>query len=159
MSTLGLRKDTIRYQIMKTVDKEFTFLLGIFVVATLPIFVYSNQSVLSQSQTLPIVSDGLIALVEHQMTYYNFSVPEDAVIPRLIGYYNVPSGLDIEVAVLDMEECAQDSYISVYYAINRTSGDVDVSLTPSKTYHLGFLSPESFAGERIVEVDFYVQYD
>jgi hypothetical protein len=38
-----------------------------------------TQSVLSQPQTLPIVSDGLIGLVEDQMTYYNFTVPEDAV--------------------------------------------------------------------------------
>jgi hypothetical protein len=50
---------------------SLTFLLSINMLPT--------QSVLSQPQTLPIVSDGLIGLVEDQMTYYNFTVPEDAV--------------------------------------------------------------------------------
>jgi hypothetical protein len=116
------------------------------------------QPVFSQSPALPFVSYPLIGLVENQMTYYNLSVPVDAGSPRLIGHYNVPSGLDIEVAVVDMEECPQESCVFLYHAVNRTSDNIDVALTPGKTYRLAFLGQGSFAGERIVEVDFHVQY-
>jgi len=78
-------------------DKEFTFLLGIFVLATLPFFAYSTQSVLSQSQILEVASDDLVAPIGGALSWYTFTVPEEAVNPRLIGTYEVISGLDIDV--------------------------------------------------------------
>jgi hypothetical protein len=46
-------------------------------------------------------SDDLIAPIGGMTTYYDFSVPEVAVNPRLIGHYEVLSGLDINVDVTD----------------------------------------------------------
>jgi hypothetical protein len=81
----------------------------------------------------------------------------------LIGTYEVISGLDIDVTVLDQEGCPapENAFdcISVYSASNRNSGDVDVALTPGKTYYLEFHNPGFLAGERTTQVDFYVHYD
>jgi hypothetical protein len=51
------------------------------------------------ARILEIASDDLIAPLGNNLTHYDFTVPEDAVNPRLIGHYNVASGLDLEVAV------------------------------------------------------------
>jgi hypothetical protein len=148
---------------MKTMDKEYNFLLRLLVVATLPFFVYSTQTVLSQSQTLEVASDDLVAPIGGALSWYTFTVPEEAVNPRLIGTYEVISGLDIDVTVLDQEGCPapENAFdcISVYSASNRNSGDVDVALTPGKTYYLEFHNPGFLAGERTTQVDFYVHYD
>jgi hypothetical protein len=81
----------------------------------------------------------------------------------LIGHYEVISGLDIDVTVLDQEGCSDpltpDNCISVYSASNRNRGDVDVAITPGKTYYLEFYNPGFLASERTTQVDFYVQYD
>ena len=133
------------------------------VAATLSFFVCSTQTVSSQSQTLEVASDGLIAPTEGVTTYYTFTVPEEAVNPRLIGHYEVISGLDMDVTVLGEEGCPSSlsvfDCISVYSASNRDSGDVDVALTPGKTYYLEFHNPGFLAGERTTQVDFHVQYD
>jgi hypothetical protein len=112
----------------------------------------------SQSQTLEVASEDLIAPIGNNLIHYDFTVPEDAVNPRLIGHYNVASGLNLEVAVIE-QPCSQDSCISVYYSPHSAKDDVDISLTPGKSYTLGFLNPVSGAGERTTQVDFYVQYD
>lgn len=139
--------------------KEYTFLVRILVVVTLPFFVYSTQTVLSQSQTLEVASDDLVAPIGGALSWYTFTVPEEAVNPRLIGTYELISGLDIDVTVLDQEGCPapENAFecISVYSVSNRDSGDVDVALTPGKTYYLEFHNP----GERTTQVDFHVQYD
>jgi hypothetical protein len=144
-------------------NKEYTFLVRILVVVTLPFFVYSTQTVLSQSQILEVASDDLVAPIGGAVSYYTFSVPEEAVNPRLIGHYEVISGLDIDVTVLDEEGCPSPlsafDCISVYSASNRDSGDVDVALTPGKTYYLEFSNRGFLAGERTTQVDFHVQYD
>jgi hypothetical protein len=97
------------------------------------------------------------------ITWYTFSVLEEAVNPRLIGHYEVISGLDIDVTVLDQEGCPtpENAFecIPVYSAPKRDRGDVDVALTPGKSYYLEFGNPGFLAGERTTEVDFHVQYD
>jgi hypothetical protein len=81
----------------------------------------------------------------------------------LIGHYEVLSGLDKDVTVLDQEGCpdplSPDDSISVYSAPNRDRRDVDVALTPGKSYYLEFHNPGFLAGERTTELDFYVQSD
>jgi hypothetical protein len=47
------------------------------------------------------VASGEIAPIGGEITYYTFSVPEDAVNPRLIGQYEVLNGETIKVEVLD----------------------------------------------------------
>jgi hypothetical protein len=100
----------------------------------------------------------LIAPTGGTITYYTFSVPEDAVNPRLIGNYRVISGLDIDVDVLEQEGCPDPASsfecISIYSAPNRGSGDVDVPLAPGKGYYLEFHNPGFLAGERTTQVDF-----
>ena len=107
--------------------KEYTFLVRILVVVTLPFFVYSTHP------------------IGGALSWYTFTVPEEAVNPRLIGTYELISGLDIDVTVLDQEGCPtpENAFecISVYSVSNRDSGDVDVALTPGKTYYLEFHNP------------------
>lgn len=125
------------------------------------------QTVLSQSQTLKVASDDLVAPIGDRVSRHTFTVPEGAVNPRLIGTYEVISGLDIDVDVRDKETCPSDiehegtvDCVSVYSAPSRDSGDVDVALTPGKTYILEFFNPGGyFAGERTTKIDFHVQYD
>lgn len=139
------------------------FLIGLVVFSLLSITVLSTQTILSQSQILEVASDDLVAPIGGAVSWYTFSVPEEAVNPRLIGQYEVLSGLNIDVTVLDQEGCRapENSFecISVYSAPNRDHGDVDVALTPGKTYYLEFHNPGFLAGERTTQVDFYVQYD
>jgi hypothetical protein len=60
--------------------KNYTFLVRILVAATLSFFVYSTQTVLSQSQILEVASDGLFPERRGGMViWYTFSVPEVAV--------------------------------------------------------------------------------
>ena len=77
------------------------------------------------------------------ITHYTFSVPEDAVSPRLIGHYNVLSGYGIDVNVLNQEGCpsplSPEKCISIYSAPNRDSGDVDVPLQHDNPNPLGQL--------------------
>jgi hypothetical protein len=144
-------------------DKGYSFLLGVLVVATLPFFVYSTQSVFSQSQTLEVASDDLVAPIGGALSWYTFTVPEEAVNPRLIGTYEIISGLEIDVTVLDQEGCPapENAFecISIYSSPGRDSGDVDVALTPGKIYYLEFHNPGFLAGERTTQVDFNVLYD
>ncbi|MGA7368952.1 MAG: hypothetical protein WBX01_07480 [Nitrososphaeraceae archaeon] len=116
---------------------------------------------MSQPQILNIISDGLIAPLGNHVTYYTFSIPEDAVNPRLVGHYNVLSGQGMDVTVIDNEGCTltTGSCALVYQTTNRNSGDVDLPLTSGKTYVLGFHNPDSSAGERTTQVDFYAQYE
>jgi hypothetical protein len=143
--------------------KEDIFMVRVLAAAaiTLSFFVYSPQIVLSQSQTLEVASDDLVAPIGGALSWYTFTVPEEAVNPRLIGTYEVISGLDIDVTVLDQEGCPapENAFdcISVYSASNRDSGDVDVALTPGKTYYLEFHNPGFLAGERTTQVDFHVR--
>jgi hypothetical protein len=61
-----------------------------------------TQTALSQSDSGIIdVASGEIAPIGGEITYYTFSVPEDAVNPRLIGQYEVLNGETIKVEVLD----------------------------------------------------------
>lgn len=60
------------------------FLVGLY--GLLPITVLSTQTVLSQTQILEVASDDLIAPIGGMVTWYTFSVPEEAVNPRLIGH-------------------------------------------------------------------------
>ena len=99
-------------------DKEYSFLLGVLGVTTLPFLVYSTQTVLSQSQTLEVASDDLVAPIGGALSSYAFTVPEEAVNPRLIGTYEVISGLDIDLTVLDQEGCpAPKTHLIVFLYI------------------------------------------
>jgi hypothetical protein len=62
-------------------------------------FIYGFE--LSQSQISEVASDDLNAPNGGMVICYTFSVPEEAVNPRLIGHYEVISGQDIDVTVLD----------------------------------------------------------
>jgi hypothetical protein len=150
-------------KIKVTLKKEYTSLAGILVAAILPLYVYSTQTVFSQSQILEVAVDDLIAPIGGMVSWYTFSVPEEAVNPRLVGHYEVLNGLDIDVTVLDQEGCPapENAFecISIYSAPGRDSGDVDVALTPGKTYYLEFHNPGFLAGERTTQVDFDVVYD
>lgn len=98
----------------------------------------------SNPQILEVVSDGFVAPIGGMIMYYTFSVPEEAVNPRLIGQYEVLSGLDMDVTVLDQDGCDPvnpQNCISVYSASNRDRGEVDVAATPGKTYYLEFHNP------------------
>jgi hypothetical protein len=85
---------------------------------------------------------------------FSFSVPSNAVNPRLIGTYSVTGGILplIDVHLLD----SIGSYI-----INeiRSSGQIVKSLSPG-TYTLQFQNNAVFAGEtKNVQVDFSLEYD
>jgi hypothetical protein len=85
---------------------------------------------------------------------FTFSVPSDAVNPRLIGTYSLTGGILplIDVHLLD----SIGSYI-----INeiRSSGQIVKLLSPG-TYTLQFQNNAVFAGEtKNVEVDFSLEYD
>jgi hypothetical protein len=85
---------------------------------------------------------------------FTFSVPSNAVNPRLIGTYSVTGGILplIDVHLLD----SIGSYI-----INeiRSSGQIVKLLSPG-TYTLQFQNNAVFAGEtKNVEVDFSLEYD
>jgi hypothetical protein len=86
-------------------SKEDTLLAGLIICSLLSIDTFSTKTVLSQSQILDVASDELIAPIGEMVHWYTFSVPEEAVNPRLIGRYEVLSGLDIDVTVLDQEGC------------------------------------------------------
>ena len=105
----------------------------------------------------------MVAPIGGAVTWYTFTVPEEETNPRLIGHYEVLSGLDIDVTVLEQEGCPapENSFecISIYSASNRDSGDVDVALTSGKAYYLEFHNPGFLAGERTTKVDFHVEYD
>lgn len=57
-------------------NKENVFLVSMLVVVTLPLLVYSTQTVLSQSQIFEVASDDLVAPIGGGVSYYTFSVPE-----------------------------------------------------------------------------------
>lgn len=57
-------------------NKENVFLVSMLVVVTLPLLVYSTQTVLSQSQVFEVASDDLVAPIGGAVSYYTFSVPE-----------------------------------------------------------------------------------
>ena len=143
--------------------KEYNLLAGILIASFLASYVYPTQTVFSQSQILEVAANDLIAPIGGMVTWYTFSVPEEAVNPRLVGHYEVISGLDIDITVLEQVGCPapENAFdcISIYSASGRDSGDVDVALAPGKTYYLEFKNPGLFAGERTTQVDFNVQYD
>jgi hypothetical protein len=114
------------------------------------------------SQTIGDSASGEITTVGGETTYYELTVPEDAVNPRLVGNYQVADGDTIEVTVLDQEGCPTPlspfDCTSVYSAPNRDRGDVDVPLTPGKTYYLEFHNDEPFSS-KTTTVDFHIEYD
>jgi hypothetical protein len=109
------------------------------------------------------VALGEIAPNGGEVTFCTFSVPEEAVNPRLVGQYQVRNGHTIDVTVLDQEGCPTPlnpfECISAYSTPGRDRGDVDVSLTPGKTYYLVFYNDGFLSGGRTTHVDFYVHYD
>lgn len=101
-------------------NKKNILLVGVLI--TLPVLVYQNQTALSQIalKTMQVNSNDLIAPIGGMVSTYTFSVPEEAVNPRLIGQYEVLSGLDINVEVLEQGGCPapEDSFecIAIYSA-------------------------------------------
>jgi hypothetical protein len=147
-----------------TMNERNIFLVIIMLSAVLPIFVLSTQTTLSQSYPQSInVASGEIAPIGGAITYYAFSVPEEAVDPRLIGQYEVLNGQTIKVDVLDQEGCPTPlspfECISIYSPPSRDRGNVDVSLTPGKTYYLEFKNDGFLSGGKTSYVEFYVQFD
>ena len=106
--------------------KEYNLLAGILIASFLASYVYTTQTVFSQSQVLEVAANDLIAPIGGMVTWYTFSVPEEAVNPRLVGHYEVISGLDIGVTVLEQVGCPapENAFdcISIYSASGRDSG-------------------------------------
>lgn len=65
---------------------------------------------------MQVNSNDLIAPVGGMISTYTFSVPYEAVNPRLVGRYDVLSGLNINVEVLEQEGCPIPSFecIAIY---------------------------------------------
>jgi hypothetical protein len=95
------------------------------------------------------------------VTYYTFS-PGDAGNPRLIGHYEVVGGQTMNVYVLDQEGCPSPlsafECTSIYSTPNQNRGNLDVDLTPGKTYYLEFHN-DTLLFPKTTNVDFYVHYD
>jgi hypothetical protein len=108
------------------------------------------------------VLSGEVAPIGGQISYYTFSVPEEAINPRLVGQYEVLNGQTIKVDVLDQEGCptplTPSDCISIFSAHEQAHGNVDLGLKPGKTYYLEFKNNGSLSGPRTTHVDFYVQY-
>lgn len=136
-------------------------LFGMIVSSILPFL--STNTLRSQldSQSINVLS-GEVAPIGGQISYYTFSVPEEAINPRLVGQYDVLSGQTIIVDVLEQEGCptplSPSDCTSIFSAPEQDHGIVDLGLKPGKTYYLEFKNNGSLSTPRTTHVDFYVQY-
>jgi hypothetical protein len=132
--------------------------LAMSFLTVLLVFTLQNAS----SQSIGDTASGAITTVGGETTYYELTVPDGAVNPRLVGNYLVQNGDTIEVIVLDQEGCPTPlspfDCTSVYSAPPQDRGDVNVPLTPGKTYYLEFHNDEAFSS-KTTNVDFHMEYD
>lgn len=138
-------------------------LIGIIVSTILPLL--STQILQAQAQHDPQfinVLSGQVAPIGGEISFYSFSVPENAVNPRLVGQYNVLNGQTIQVDILDQKGCPTPlspfDCLSIYSAPELDHGNLNVGLKPGKTYYIVFKNNGFLFNPRITDVDFYVQY-
>jgi hypothetical protein len=142
-------------------NKGNILLFGVVISSILPLL--STPILQSQldPQSINVLS-GEVAPIGGEISYYSFSVPEEAGNPRLVGQYGVLNGQTIKVDVLDQEGCPTPlipfDCISIYSAPERDHGNVDVGLKPGRTYYIEFKNNGFHSGPRKTHVDFYVQY-
>jgi hypothetical protein len=107
------------------------------------------------------VASGEIITQGGAVAHYTFS-PGDAGDPRLIGHYEVVGAQTMNVYVLFQEGCPSPlsafECTSIYSTPNQNRGNVDVDLTPGRTYYLEFYN-DSLLFPKTTNVDFYVHYD
>ena len=142
--------------------KNRNILLFGLIISSILLFLPTN-TLRSQlgSQSINVLS-GEVAPIGGQISYYTFSVPEEAVNPRLVGQYDVLDRETIVVDVLEQEGCptplSPSDCISIFSSSEQNHGNVDLGLKPGKTYYLEFKNNGSLSGLRTTHVDFYVQY-
>ena len=116
---------------------------------------------MTQMQSINVAL-GEIVTVGGAVTYYTFIIPEAASNPRLVGHYEVADGQTIRVKVLEQEGCpsplSSSACISIYSTPNKDRGDVNIGLTPGKTYYLEFLN-DGFELPKTTQVNFKIEYD
>jgi hypothetical protein len=137
--------------------QSVAFVVG--VVTGILLILNAQATTFAQSGTQSNVASGEFVTKMGEVKYYTFSVPGDAVNPRLIGQYQVNDGQTIKVNILDQEGCPSPlsafDCTSIYTTPNRDRGNVDVSLTPGKTYYLEFNNDEWFTS-KTTHVDFHI---
>lgn len=107
------------------------------------------------------IATGMITTGGGEITYYTFPVPGEAVNPRLVGNYQVQDGATMKVNILDQEGCSTPlspfDCTSIYSTPDRDRGDMNVALTPGKTYYLEF-SNESWFSSKTTNVNIHLEY-
>jgi hypothetical protein len=119
------------------------FLVTIFaLLVALTLFVPQQQA--KAQKSVPVV-DEIVNTPANTVKYFTFSVPQDAINPRLTGTYEVHGGIipAVNLYIVDQSQCpdplnTQSCSGGAYTDSGKSLGQVDTPLTPGRTYYVIF---------------------
>jgi hypothetical protein len=136
-----MNRSCSRNQVSRTV-----FLVTIFalLVAMTPFFTPLLQQLAKAQKSVPVV-DQIVNTPANTVKYFTFSVPQDAINPRLTGTYEVHGGIipAVNLYIVDQSQCpdplnTQSCSGGAYTDSGKSLGQVDAPLTPGRTYYVIF---------------------
>ena len=126
--------------------RRTVFLATIFalLVALTPFFTPILQQQAKAQKSVPVV-DQIVNTPANTVKYFTFSVPQDAINPRLTGTYEVHGGIipAVNLYVVDQSQCSnplntQSCSGGAYTDSGKSLGQIDTPLTPGRTYYVIF---------------------
>lgn len=139
------------------------FLVTIFaLLIALTSFVPQQQA--KAQKSVPVL-DQIVNTPANTVSYFTFSVPQDATNPRLTGTYEVHGGIipAINLYIVDKNQCpnplnTQSCSGGAYTDSGKSLGQVEIPLTPGSSYYTIFENIAPLGESKQTVVHFTMRY-